>query len=83
MTTDMFDLAEPDGSRLALGAEARVRARIEAAANKRIASKRKRGIRAVARQHGLAARHHLKLARLRQQQTKPDNDPPDQAGDAA
>jgi hypothetical protein len=62
-------------------ADDRVRALIRAAADKRATAKRKRALRAVARQHGLVSRHAAKLARSQQTDTEPDDSPPEVAAD--
>ncbi|MGW3179928.1 hypothetical protein ACWDD9_11755 [Kitasatospora sp. NPDC001119] len=52
----------------------RVAALIAQAAQRRAAAAARRVRYQRAREHGLAARHHLKLARLNQQPTKPPAD---------
>lgn len=56
-----------------------VRIRIEEAARKIAAAKARREDLQEARRHGIAARHRLKLARLQQQATQPDDGPPEAA----
>jgi hypothetical protein len=56
---------------------------IAEAARRRAAAADRRHRLQKAREHGLAARHRLKLARLQPQTDDTDDDPPDPRGDAA
>lgn len=56
-------------------ADDRVQQAIAEAARRRAANQARRRRYEAARQHGIAARHHLKLKRLQQHENQQDEDP--------